>query len=148
MSGYLHLWSHWVTGHPHIQFLFMCQVIKLILISCRLHPGLLVFPPPDGEVILPTSEPSHRRLLTRNLRNAPRGRPRRVVTPLGSVARLERLCWRQPEYGGDRPPAMSRQRRRCVATAGPLVTGRLMITDSCSRCIGQALPVATSRAVV
>ena len=25
MSGYLHQWSHWVTGHPHIKFLFMCH---------------------------------------------------------------------------------------------------------------------------
>ena len=126
----------------------MCLVIKLILISCRVHPGLLVFPTPDWEVILPTSERSHRRPLTRNLRDAPRGRPCRVVAPLGSVARLERLCWRQPEYGGDRPPAMSRQRRRCVATAGPSVMGRSMIADLCLRCISRAPPVTTSHAVV
>ena len=148
MSGYLHQWSHWVTGHPHIKFLFMCPVIKLILISCRLHPGLLVFPPPDGEVILPTSGRFRRRLLMRNSRDAPRGRPRTVVILLNFVTRLERLCWRQPEYGGDRPPAKSRQLRRCVATAGPLVMGLSMTADSCLRCISRAPPVATSRVVV
>ena len=105
-------------------------------------------PPPDGEVFLPTSERSHRRPLTRNLRYAPRGHPRRIAALLDSVARLGRLCWRQSEYGGNRPPAMSRQRRRCVATAGPSVMGRSVIADLCSRCIGQAPPVATSRAVV
>ena len=31
MSGYLHQWSHWVAGHPHIKFLFMCPAIKLIV---------------------------------------------------------------------------------------------------------------------
>ena len=148
MSGYLHRWSPWVTGHPHIQFLVMCPVIKLIIISCRLHPGLLVFPPPDGVVFLPTSERSHRRSLTRNLLYAPRGRPRRAAALLDYVARLGCLCWRQPEYGGDRTPAMSRQRRRYVATAGPSVMGRSVIVDLCLRCTGQAPPVATSHAVV
>ena len=137
-----------MTRHPHIQFLLMCSVIKLVLISCRLHPWLLVFPPPDGEVILPTSGRFRRRLLMRNSRDAPRGRPCTVVIQLSSVARLERLCWRQPEYGGDRPPAKSRQLRRGVATAGPLVMGRLMTADSCLRCISRAPPVATSPVVV
>ena len=65
-------------------------------------------PPPDEEVILPTSGRCRRRLLTRSSRGVPRGRPHTVVTQPNSVAQLERPCWRQLEYGGNRPPAKNR----------------------------------------
>ena len=71
-------------------------------------------PPPDGEVILPTSGRFRRRLLTRNSRDAPRGRPHTVVTLPSFVARLERLCWRQPEYGN----LMVLLLNRCIGAAG------------------------------
>ena len=109
-----------MTGHPHIQFLlYVSGHKKLIFINClpRLMP--LVFPPPDGEIFLPTSVQSRRRLQTHNWQYAPRGRPRKVGVPPGSGARHGRLCWRPLGYGGDRPPATSRQLRQYVATAGP-----------------------------
>ena len=96
MSGYLHQWSHWVTGHPHIQFLFMCPVIKLTSISRQLHPGLPVSPPPppDEEVIQPTSGRCRRRRLTRSSRGVPRGRPHTVVTQPNSLLATARIWWR------------------------------------------------------
>ena len=51
MSEYLHQWSHWVTGHPHIQFLFMCPVKNYIIIGCLPRQMTLVSPLQTGKCL-------------------------------------------------------------------------------------------------
>ena len=66
-----------------------------------------LIPPPDGGEVLPTSGRYCHHLRMNNSRGVPRGRRRTTAVPPGSVAQLERPCWRLREYRVDQPPAMS-----------------------------------------
>ena len=79
----------------------------------------LVFPPPDGEMSLPTSGEYHRHPPMHSWRYGLHGRPHTAAALPSYVVQHVNPCWRPPVCDGDRSPATSRWLRQCVGTAGP-----------------------------
>ena len=110
MSEYLHQWSHWVTGHPHIQFLFMCPVKNYIIIGCLPRQMTLVSPPPDGEMSLPTSVGHHRHPPQHSWRHELHETARMWRRSVDGQERMVATVWRDSRSSGSGPMHDNKQK--------------------------------------